>query len=229
MIGATRGAGNTKRKEGQKVSMEKRCSKCMEIKPLEEFSPAKHVRDGRRSCCRLCRKLASALYRKANPQRVRENDRRWRKEHQERDATSNRRWREANIEKVRMLYRRYGRELRSTPRGKLSRNVSFLIGDSLCNNKNNRHWEDLVGYTVDILKKHLEKRFKPEMTWENYGAYWHIDHKIPIAAFNFEKPEDLDFRRCWSLKNLQPLESKQNMSKGAKIDKPFQPSLSISI
>jgi 5-methylcytosine-specific restriction endonuclease McrA len=54
-----------------------------------------------------------------------------------------------------------------------------------------------------------------------------VDHIIPIAVFNFEKPEDIDFRRCWALKNLQPLESKQNQSKGAKIDRPFQPALMI--
>jgi 5-methylcytosine-specific restriction endonuclease McrA len=65
------------------------------------------------------------------------------------------------------------------------------------------------------------------MNWENYGSYWHIDHKIPISVFNFEKPEDYDFKRCWNLKNLQPLEKFKNMSKGNRLDKHFQPSLAI--
>ena len=103
--------------------------------------------------------------------------------------------------------------------------MSCGIIKSLRNNtKNNRQWDSLVGYTVDQLRKHLEKRFKFGMTWENYGK-WHIDHKIPISAFNFEKPEDIDFQRCWSLKNLQPMWAKENISKHDNLEKPFQPAL----
>jgi hypothetical protein len=95
--------------------------------------------------------------------------------------------------------------------------------------KAGRHWEGLVGYTVDDVKTHLERRFSPGMTWENQGSCWHIDHKIPVAAFNFETPDDIDFKRCWSLKNLRPLWATENMSKGARLDRPFQPSLQIAV
>lgn len=60
------------------------------------------------------------------------------------------------------------------------------------------------------------------MTWENHGIHgWHIDHKIPVSAFKFKKPEDEDFKLCWSLKNLQPLWAFDNISKKNKIDKSF--------
>jgi len=102
------------------------------------------------------------------------------------------------------------------------------IHRSLCTGaKAGRRWESLVGYTVDQLRVHLEKKFAPDMTWDNHGTHWHIDHKIPIAAFNFKTPDDIDFKKCWSLKNLQPLESKANLIKGPRLDKPFQPSLII--
>ena len=113
---------------------------------------------------------------------------------------------------------------------KISGSISGRIWETLKKgSKANRHWEELVGYTVDQLKAHLEKLFKPGMTWENYGTYWHIDHKTPIAVFNFQKPEDIDFRLCWSLKNLQPLQAKDNIRKGAKLEQPFQPSLAIAV
>jgi hypothetical protein len=66
------------------------------------------------------------------------------------------------------------------------------------------------------------------MSWENYGE-WQIDHIIPLAAFNYETPFDMDFQRAWSLSNLQPLWALENMSKGDKLSKPFQPSLALSI
>ena len=75
--------------------------------------------------------------------------------------------------------------------------------------------ELLVDYTVTVLKAHLEKQFTEGMTWENHGA-WHIDHIIPICAFNYESPGDLDFKRCWALGNLQPLWAEDNIKKGIK-------------
>jgi 5-methylcytosine-specific restriction endonuclease McrA len=62
------------------------------------------------------------------------------------------------------------------------------------------------------------------MTWDNRSE-WDIDHIIPVAVFNFEKPEDMDFKRCWELKNLRPLWKNDNRRKGARLTAPFQPSL----
>lgn len=117
----------------------------------------------------------------------------------------------------------------SNPKNKLIHSIGVMMRQSLKLGKCGRHWESLVGYTVDQLKQHLEKWFDQFMTWGNYGTYWHIDHIIPIAAFNFETPEDVDFKRCWALKNLRPLEAKENIRKSDKVEKPFQPSLLIGI
>lgn len=107
---------------------------------------------------------------------------------------------------------------------KLNCYISTAMWRSLKGSKGGEFWLNLVGYTFNELKKHLEKQFVNGMTWDNYGK-WHIDHKIPISVFNFTKPEDNDFKRCWALKNLQPLWAKENQLKGAKITEHFQPSL----
>jgi hypothetical protein len=102
----------------------------------------------------------------------------------------------------------------------------FLIGYALRGKKNRRRWESLVGYTPEQLKNHIESLFVDGMSWDNYGrGGWHIDHIIPISAFNFEKPEDLDFKRCWSLSNLQPMWEQENFRKNRFLKKSFQPSL----
>lgn len=85
----------------------------------------------------------------------------------------------------------------------------------------------LTGYTVAELMGHIEGKFTAGMRWDNYGE-WHIDHIIPIDAFNFENYGDMDFKRCWALKNLQPMWAKENQSKGNKLKHPFQPSLLIA-
>ena len=140
---------------------------------------------------------------------------------------ADKKWAAANPDKLRAKKIRQNAKVRSTSTGKLNHNISVAIRQALHGEKAGRNWETLVNFTVTQLKKHLEKRFQPGMTWENYGKAWVIDHKMPISVFNFEKPEDFDFRLCWSLKNLQPLEVKENNKKHNKIDKPFQPSLLI--
>lgn len=128
--------------------------------------------------------------------------------------------------KERNAYERERRKIDS--KFKLNGDISGLIRRSLKGNKNGNHWEDLVGYTLNDLKKHLEKRFTEGMSWDNHGLKgWAIDHKILIAAFNFTSPNHRDFKRCWALKNLQPMWAKDNQEKSNKLDKPFQPSLLI--
>ena len=76
---------------------------------------------------------------------------------------------------------------------------------------------NLMGYTIDELKKHLESQFTDGMSWENRSE-WHIDHIRPVSSFNFTTTDCEDFKKCWALNNLQPLWAKDNMSKGDKWD-----------
>ena len=134
-----------------------------------------------------------------------------------------------HYEQVLETQRKSNKKRIKTPKGKLNNCIKRLMWKSLRGAKANHHWEDLVNFTVDQLKVHLEKLFTSEMNWDNYGIVWEIDHKIPVAVFNYERPGDIDFRICWSLKNLQPLECSKNRSKQAKLDKPFQPALKLAI
>lgn len=133
-----------------------------------------------------------------------------------------------NPEKLREWRARESKKNLSTPKGRLNNAISCRIGKALKGVKSGRHWESLAGYTTEQLKKHLEKLFKPGMTWANHGQ-WHIDHKIPVSAHNIKTAEDIDFKKCWALKNLQPLWAEDNQKKRDKLDKPFQPSLALNV
>ena len=109
------------------------------------------------------------------------------------------------------------RKRRFNPSHRLSKNISRGIAHSLYYKKNGRHWETLVGYSVSQLIQHLERLFIEGMSWDNYGNLgWTIDHKMPISAFNYETPEDKDFKKCWALNNLQPMWAIDNIKKGCK-------------
>jgi hypothetical protein len=179
-------------------------------------------------------------WKKNNPEKNRECKRFYRKRHPEKMRAKRQRFKAANpgkaneykkrwVAKNLQKYRAYRRKRYSTPRGHLNQGMSKAIGKALKGMKGGRHWESLVGYMVEDLKKHLERLFLPGMTWENYGMHgWHIDHIIPISAFNYEKSGDDDFKRCWALKNLRPLWATENLRKHNKITKQFQPRLILA-
>lgn len=163
-----------------------------------------------------------------NKERVSKNERLYREKNKESLAISRKLWMENNKDKVKSVSRRANIKYRSNPRGKLRCLIGTAIWRSLKDNKGGRIWESLVGYDVETLKQHIEKHFTKDMNWENFmQGKIHIDHIIPVSAFNFETSKDLDFQRCFAIKNLRPLWAKDNLRKGAIIEIPFQPALTI--
>jgi hypothetical protein len=222
-----------------------KCRKCGST----EFTP--------RGACRPCKKRMDAVYqkqhprtpeqmkesrdryKKKNPEKVKAAYDNWRLASPDKAKAATIRWRAANKEKVtetRKVWRKNNPEYSKKIYEKQKENSDFRLNNCVRATiwrslkrgaKKNQHWEDLVGYTLEKLRRHLEKQFTSEMSWENHGSHWHIDHIIPVKAFNFETPSDSDFKKCWALKNLRPLGALANISKGAKIDGTFQPSLLI--
>lgn len=116
-----------------------------------------------------------------------------------------------NKEKITKQHRRYEKKrYEEDPIFRLRHSISSALRQALCGKKAGRHWEGLVGYTLEELKTHLESRFTLEMIWQNYGSYWEIDHIIPINLFNFQTVKDSEFNLCWSLNNLRPFLVKEN-------------------
>lgn len=83
-----------------------------------------------------------------------------------------------------------------------------------------------LGCSWAEARAHIESKFEPGMTWENHGTAWHIDHIIPLAAFNLSLPQDAAMATRWD--NLRPLWKTDNLAKGAKWQS-FQSELPIQL
>lgn len=229
------------------------CRICGIEKPLSLFNKHKLCKDGINTECKSCVNIRSRAWRKKNKDKTKFHNDAYRannrekyiaygnayyQENKKRIAISTKVYRRAHKEEKKQRDKIYNaahkneanaraRKRRKTDfKYRLNGNLSAAISASLSGSKNGKCWQDIVGYTLNKLKKHLEKQFTEGMTWENYGE-WHIDHKIPISVFNFTRPEHKDFKKCWALKNLQPMWAEDNFKKGNKLIKHFQPSLLI--
>lgn len=139
-------------------------------------------------------------------------------------------WRNGDLDHARELSRNASSKIRRTPRGTLNDRISAGIRQALKGKKSGLKLESIVGYTLDELKTHIESQFVDGMTWEKLiGGEIHIDHIIPKSVFNFDHYSNIDFQKCWGLKNLRPMWAVENLKKHNKLDHHFQPSLSFLI
>lgn len=170
-------------------------------------------------------------WRRANPDRVRLLSLRWRSRNRDRYLAMRRARQQSEASKEanrRYDRKRYHLKRKFDPSYRVHQKMRGIISRQLKKGgieKGGRSWEKLVGYTKDALIKRLKKTIPPGYTWQDYlDGKLHIDHIVPCAAFNVTSAEDIDFRRCWHLSNLQLLPVSVNCAKGAALEKPFQPS-----
>lgn len=193
----------------------KKCSKCGKIKLACEFYKRSDRKIGLRSDCKECERIRARKYINLNREKARACYKKWYGSNREYNYKRHKSWCRKNYEHMHLYSKEYRKK---NAIYRVGGNIGSTIWHSLKANKNGRRWETLIGYTLDDLKQHLENQFKDGMSWSNYGFYgWHIDHIIPVSSFNYSSFEDEDFKKCWSLSNLQPLWAFDNLSKGNKI------------
>ena len=69
-----------------------------------------------------------------------------------------------------------------------------------------------IGCNIQYLREWFEYNFTAEMTWENYGTYWSIDHIIPVSKFDLE--DEMQKKQCWNWSNMMPVTVAYNSTKG---------------
>lgn len=191
------GLEKLKRKDNPKKTKVIKCSICgKEFIQLVGSCGGKST--NKRYCSKQCKQKSEAIRRKKYKEKI-------------------------GIDEFRARNRNHNNKRRNDPVRKMICNIRSRVGMSLKRNnqtKKNKLFS-LLGYDINELKHHLENQFKDGMTWDNYGTEWHLDHRIPIDAFNFncENTKQLHnvIKKCWSLNNLQPLDAIENMRKSNKI------------
>lgn len=221
----------------------KKCTKCKILLPLTSYNKNKYSKDGHEYRCKKCRaedrKPRAAknriyqiewhsrnienvkLYKNKNKEKIKKYNKSWNLRNAEHVKNYRKNYNKNNRPKINKIkqeyYHRVGKENR-----KLNLNRRLLdslrsrVRSAIVNNCGNKAYKtiELIGCTVPELKIHLEKQFKPGMSWNNYGMRgWHIDHIIPCAYFDLKNIEEQKI--CFNYKNLQPLWAIDNLQKGA--------------
>ena len=157
-------------------------------------------------------KIYLIKWKKENPDKVKEYNKIWYENNGGRESVLKRLLK--NKDKINEKRRKYVKKrLKENPKLRIDASMRSMIWFAIKEKKAKLSWENWVGYNLKNLTEHLEKKFNEDMNWENYGSYWHIDHIKPKSWFKFKTPKDKEFKKCWALENLQPLERVKNYTK----------------
>jgi len=192
---------------------EKKCYGCQTTKTITEFGNDKRGVGGFKNYCRLCCTKRRKLHYEKNKEKELVKGKEYKAANKEKLAELSRAYRKANPEKVKEWKRNEYKRRRSIKKNIVEDSISRAINKRVKFNRQFGHWEEILGYSVEQLMLHLESKFKPEMNWDNYGSYWHIDHVKPKSWFEYDALDSEAFKQCWALDNLQPLEASLNCSK----------------
>ena len=161
------------------------CTNCNKELPLADFKPGEG-RFGVKSNCKICFNKKWNEYQQKTGQN---------KKHNKLKRQTNPQWKlKANLRS------RYLDALkRHTRGGKVNKYHSAI---------------ELLGCDIEFYKQYLEQQFKPDMTWENHGTLWEIDHIKPCAAFDLTNKQQQ--QECFIYTNTQPLYYSDNRIKKDK-------------
>lgn len=212
----------------------RKCTKCNEEKHanLDNFPPHKLGKHGLHSLCIPCKKMNDAERRNRPDQKARQKE--WRDRNKDKIRAYNEAyreagykstedvasWRERNLERARQLDSEKTRRWRAEkPWYNLKCRVSARVSSMLKNGKGSKTSSELLGYSMEDLRKHLESKFTEGMSWDLFlSGEIELDHIIPVSHFKVESYDDPEFKQCWSLENLQPLWKEDNRRKGNKLE-----------
>src|SRR5690606_13608845 len=151
------------------MSSTKRCTKCGEVKSLDEFNRDRRGALGRRPNCRACQREYDRAWLEANRDRRREYNRTWREANRDRQREYSRAWYEANRDRKREYdaanrdrYREYSRRRRARKRAATLEEFTPADVDAW--------WEELGAYTC----------FWCDLPFAEDDSI-HVDHVWPLS------------------------------------------------
>jgi len=167
------------------------CTKCKIEKEEEEFYKKK-LKNGvaRNTRCKKCLAVIGKKYKDFNREK--------RKEYQKKYFQENKK----------KIYNYKKGYFQNNPEVKLTNSMRKKVANEL--NKGFRFMSSTMKYlgcNFNEYSEYLENQFDKNMSWENYGEYWEIDHIIPLSKGG-----------SFYYTNTQPLTVEENRKKKDRLD-----------
>jgi len=212
----------------------KTCCKCKIQLDIQNFGKLKSSKDGYRFDCKFCRKS----YRETNKNEIKEKQKEYYENHKvellqkfleyrkaNSSTISNQRKEYRNRPEIKEHIKQKNKEYLPIRKIKIKEsrktNTNFQLSEILRSKVHKMikgkqtSYQNIIGCDIEFLKKWIAFRFEKNMTWNNLGSEWQIDHILPINSFDLTN--ETEQKICFHWTNLQPLNSFINKSKSDKL------------
>ena len=203
----------------------KHCTKCNKILSCVEFSKSGFDKNGEQKYRPDCKTCTKDYYenkkeeisdkrkkrREKKSKEVREYFRNYHNKNKNKIHVLQKNYRDNNLDKERIRKLKYYENNPEMKFAKMCRNRIASIF------KTGQGYEQLLDCDATFLQEWIEFGidYHNDMTKENYGSYWHLDHVIPISLWDLTNKEQKN--KCFHWTNLMPLQASQNIQKGNSI------------
>jgi hypothetical protein len=149
-------------------------------------------------------------YKSRNKEKVSEYNKKWKEENREIVSEYNKQY---NIENRDTIQKRQTEQHRLRRQIDMTYKMSIIIRNRLGKFYTGKHVDllELVGISMDDFVCWIQSNFTSDMSWNNHGVFWHVDHVIPCEWFNLT--EFCERKTCFHWTNMRPLEAIKNMSR----------------
>lgn len=179
----------------------KTCSKCNISK--EEHGFAKTG-----SWCKACKCEYAKDYRDKNKELVKEKQRVWYMANIE----SRKEYRSKNKDTAREYEKQ---KYQTDPNYRMRKVLRTRLFKTIKGTKTSKSMMTYLAMSIASFKAWIEHQWYDDMSWENYGQLWEIDHVYPCSMFDLTLEDDK--RECFHWSNMRPLLKSQNSAKSNKI------------
>ena len=170
----------------------KKCSKCKMVSSKSNFYKDITKNDGYRPSCKRC----SKQYYYDNQNRILHNQKTYNKNNRAKINAYERQKRKSD----------FNFKLHCNIRGRTNRAFKCQNDKAV----------DLIGCTNSFLRKWIIHQLYDNMTLENYGKVWCLDHCLPLSKIDLSIENDLYKFTNWVI--IRPMYIKDNIIKSDKID-----------
>lgn len=192
----------------------KTCIKCSETKTQDLFMKGRNI-------CKMCKSLYDKKYREKRGEEYRAQKRQYYRDNKEKVLITAKRWKENNPEKAKLFFRNYRKnKFKTDINYRIKSNLRTRLGNAIKRGQKKGSAVRDLGCSIDFFKKYISKLFKKQMSWENYGIVWELDHIKPLCSFDLQDVEQL--KKATHYTNLQPLFVRENRKKGGRYFDPAQ-------
>lgn len=189
--------------------MEKKiCKRCNEEKDISDFPYGK-------SYCKPCQNWFCREYKRKNREKISAYNKQYKAQHKEDISAYNSRYNKENRNDIQKRQTKQHKERRSNDENyKIACRIRGVLNKFINNNIKTMKY---LGCDKLFFLNWLEYNFDENMSHDNHGKYWSLDHIIPVSYFDLTKEEQI--YQCFNWSNIRPIIAINNQKRVNYLEK----------